>query len=71
MIFESLKNPLLTMKSIAIMLNLVEYNINLEEMGTWGQRARRPHQWISLWTGSEVLRRSGEHCTLRMARRHH
>jgi len=59
------------MKSIAIMLNLVEYNINLEEMGTWGQRTRRPYQWVSLWTGSKVLRRSGEHCTLRMARRHH
>lgn len=53
------------------MLKLAEYNIDLEEMGTGGQRARRSYQWISLRTGPEVLRRPGKHRALRVARRHH
>lgn len=71
-ILKSQKSPLAeTTKSVAIVLNLAEYNIDLEEVGTGGQRARRPDQWVSLRAGPEVLRRPGEHRALRVARRHH
>lgn len=39
-----------------IMIIKLEYDIDVEKMGTWGQWTGRTHKWIGLRVGSKVLR---------------